>query len=174
VSEQPVSPPPARSGGGNFFTQKLGPMPMWAWIGIATAGVLMFYLYRKNQAAASTAAASTSTSTGTDTTDSSLIPQFVNQVYTNNTPPAAPPSTTTSTSPPVTGTTVAVPNVANMTADEAEQTLSAIGLKPDIKLTAASDKPGIFHIITKTSPAAGSSVAPGQEVVLYYKDSKNS
>jgi hypothetical protein len=45
-------------------------------------------------------------------------------------------------------------------------------LTPKITLDANSDKPGIFHIITKTSPAAGSSVAKGTTIVLYYKDSK--
>jgi hypothetical protein len=67
---------------------------------------------------------------------------------------------------------VKVPNVAGQEATQAETTLKSAGLTPKITLDANSDKPGIFHIITKTSPAAGSTVAKGTTIVLYYKDSK--
>jgi PASTA domain len=107
-----------------------------------------------------------------------------------NYPPVAgtdgyPPNIRTTT-PPTTGgsggtgggstaaATVTVPNVANKTADQAESELRGAGLKPSISITAASSKPGIFHIITKTSPAAGSKVAKNSTVVLYYRDSKTS
>jgi hypothetical protein len=66
--------------------------------------------------------------------------------------------------------TVTVTNVVNMTADQAEAALRAEGLVPDITLAASSDKPGISHIITKSSPAVGSRVAPGTRIILYYKD----
>jgi hypothetical protein len=74
------------------------------------------------------------------------------------------------TQPSQTTGTVTVTNVVNMTAEEAETALKAEGLVPDITLTASSNKPGISHIITKSSPAVGSKVAPGTRVILYYKD----
>lgn len=87
---------PKSSGGGNVFTRKLGPLPMWAWMGIALAIALAYYLVKSKSS--STAAATPGT--GTDTSgaggvDSSLVPQFVNQTYVNNTPPAAPAATST-------------------------------------------------------------------------------
>jgi hypothetical protein len=91
MSEQaPETAPAARSSGGNTFTRKLGPLPVWAWMGIALAMALAYW-YLKNRKAVS-AAQGTPTSTGSaastgQTTDSSLIPQFVNQVYTQNAPP---------------------------------------------------------------------------------------
>lgn len=78
---------PERSGGGgNVFTRKIGPLPMWGWMGIALLLAVFYYLYKKNQgnnAQAQTAAP-------TDTTDQSLVPQFVNQTYVQETPPPAP------------------------------------------------------------------------------------
>jgi hypothetical protein len=58
--------PPA--GGGNFFTRKLGPFPMWVWIGI---GVAALYFYESRKAAASTSSA-------TDATTSALATQGAN------------------------------------------------------------------------------------------------
>jgi len=83
-------------------------------------------------------------------------------------------STGTGTTTTTTTTNVVVPNVVNLTADNAESVLRSVGLNPSITLDATSNKPGIFHIITKTSPAVGSSVPKGTKVVLYYKDSSNS
>jgi hypothetical protein len=103
----PTQPSSGGGGGGNVFTRKLGPLPMWAWMGIALAIALVFYLINKNKSASSaqqTAAANSDVSgtTEADSTDQSLIPQFVNQTYTNVQPPAAPaaaaPAPTTSTS----------------------------------------------------------------------------
>lgn len=67
---------------------------------------------------------------------------------------------------------IAVPNVAGLDAANAQSVLQSEGLQPSITFTTASNKPGIFHIITKTSPPAGTMVAKGTKVVLYYKDSK--
>jgi hypothetical protein len=94
---------PSSSGGGNVFTRKIGPLPMWAWMGIALAVALGFYLIKSK----SSSTAASTPGTGTDTSgaggvDSSLVPQFVNQTYVNNTPPAAP----TATSTPPKGTPV--------------------------------------------------------------------
>jgi hypothetical protein len=77
-----------------------------------------------------------------------------------------------------TGTTsagnVSVPNVANMTADNALGVLKSAGLNGTITLDPTSDKKGIYHIVTKTQPAAGTSVAKGTTVVIYYRDSSSS
>lgn len=79
-------------GGGNVFTKKLGPLPMWGWMGIALLIAVLYYLYRKNKAASS--ATSTAQTAATNNTpggvDSSLVPQFVNQVYNQESPPVAP------------------------------------------------------------------------------------
>jgi len=100
--------------------------------------------------------------------------------------PPAPPSTpahlanttTGGSSGTGTGTTTAaevtIPNVVGKTDAQASSQLESAGLRPSITFTAASNKPGIFHIITKTSPAVGSSVAKGTTVVLYYRDSSTS
>lgn len=79
--------PERSSGGGNVFTRKIGPLPMWGWMGIATLGAVGFALYKKNSSANATA----SSGAPSGTTDQSLVPQFVNQVYDQESPPAAPP-----------------------------------------------------------------------------------
>lgn len=62
VFDQSTEPPQTEGAtGGNFFTQKLGPLPMWVWIGAGVAGV---YLYSKYKASKSTTA---TTTTGADT-----------------------------------------------------------------------------------------------------------
>jgi hypothetical protein len=68
-----------------FLKRPIGPLPLWVWLALLLFGAVGYFLWKKKQAASSTSASNTSTGTGT--TDSSLIPQFVNQVYTNSTPP---------------------------------------------------------------------------------------
>jgi hypothetical protein len=72
---------------------------LWAWLGLALFAAVGYYVWARNNKANSTQAAS-NTSTGTGTTDSSLIPQFVNQVYTDNLPPSINNSTTVTDSNP--------------------------------------------------------------------------
>jgi hypothetical protein len=81
----PNSGPSMGPQGGNFFSKRLGPLPVWAWMGILIVGVIMYYFWQKNQTSSSSG--SGTSGTGTSTTDSSLVPQFVNQVYTQPTPP---------------------------------------------------------------------------------------
>lgn len=73
---------------GNVFTRKLGPLPMWAWMGVALLGALLFYLYNKKKTSAGGTSPSTVDTPGG--VDASLVPQFVNQTFVNNTPPSAP------------------------------------------------------------------------------------
>lgn len=68
----------------NVLTRKIGPLPTWAWVAILSA-LIIGYAYIKNRN--SSAGASTASPTGTD---SSQVPQFVNQTYTTVTPPSAP------------------------------------------------------------------------------------
>jgi len=86
-------------------------------------------------------------------------------------PPAINQSSSTGQSSTTPAGTVAVPNVAGMTADNALGVLKHAGLNGSISLDATSNKPGIFHIVTKTQPAAGTQVASGSTVVIYYRDS---
>lgn len=103
------SAPETRSsgGGGNVFTRKLGPLPMWGWMAIALLLALFYYLYKKNQSGSSSSGATSSPSTVNTPggVDASLVPQFVNQTYVENTPPAAPAATpAATTTPPVANT----------------------------------------------------------------------
>lgn len=99
-----MSMPEQPSSGGNVFTRKLGPLPMWAWMAIALVLAVVYYLYKKHteSAAATSTGASSTGGTAANTpggVDASLVPQFVNQTYTNSTPPAAPSVTVNNTVP---------------------------------------------------------------------------
>jgi hypothetical protein len=113
------------SGGGAFgpFTQKLGPLPLWAWMGVGLGVALAYYFWKQNKAKASSSTSSGSTSSGSSsggtsggTASSSLIPQFVNQVYNEPSPPSdvtvnnnTTTSTAVTTPPPQTTTQSAQP-----------------------------------------------------------------
>jgi hypothetical protein len=98
MSEQ--APEQSRSSG-NVFTRKIGPMPMWGWMAIALVVAILYYLYKKNSASSSTSSQAQTAATNNTPggVDSSLVPQFVNQVYNQETPPAAPNITVNSTVP---------------------------------------------------------------------------
>ena len=82
------TPAPARSNSGGVFTRKLGPLPLWAWMGIGLAVALGYYYWRQNKASGTASANAQNASGGqAGTTDSSLVPQFVNQTYVQNAPP---------------------------------------------------------------------------------------
>lgn len=84
---------PQSSGGGNVFTRKIGPLPMWGWMAIALLVALFYYLYKKNQSSSGSGTGASSGGAAANTpggVDASLVPQFVNQTYVENTPPAAP------------------------------------------------------------------------------------
>jgi LysM repeat protein len=83
-------------GGGNVFTRKVGPLPMWGWMGIALLLAIGYYLIKKNKSNANAAPATNNSPGGVD---SSLVPQFVNQVYNQETPPPAPNVTVNNTVP---------------------------------------------------------------------------
>lgn len=71
---------------GNVFTRQVGPLPMWAWSGIALLAAILFYLWNRNRSSQNNSSVNSPGGV-----DSSLVPQFVNQTFVENTPPAAPP-----------------------------------------------------------------------------------
>jgi hypothetical protein len=87
------------SGGGtsSFLKRQIGPLPVWVWLALILFGAVGYYLWSKKKAASTTSSASSS-DTSTGTTDSNLIPQFVNQVYTNPAPPEGAGSASSTTS----------------------------------------------------------------------------
>ncbi len=94
------SVPESGSGRNNVFTRKVGPLPMWAWMAIALVLAIVYYLYKKKSAAAATGAASGTAANTPGGVDASLVPQFVNQTYVNNTPPAVPTPASVAVTPP--------------------------------------------------------------------------
>ena len=99
-----TAPEPARGKGGNVFTNRIGPLPMWAWVAVI-GGVIIAWSFYKNKTSAASTAADT---TGTSAAD---VPQFVNQTYTTvqapavqddqDTGPAGPPGPPGPAGPPV-------------------------------------------------------------------------
>lgn len=91
---EPAPERPATGGGGNPLTRKVGPLPLWAWLGI---GLGLALAWRTISSAKSSSSGQNGSGTsissvdanGQAGTDSSLIPQFVNQTYVQDTPPAA-------------------------------------------------------------------------------------
>ena len=102
---------PEGGGGGSFFTRKAGPLPMWGWMAIVGVLVLVYAYYKKSKNATAATTQSTATNNTPGGVDSSLVPQFINQTYTQETPPAAPNVTVNNTVPnePPDVTTINIP-----------------------------------------------------------------
>jgi hypothetical protein len=99
---------PESSSGGNVFTRKLGPLPMWGWMAVVLLLAIAYYFMHKQASSSSSgntsgAASSPSSLNTPGGVDSSLVPQFVNQVYNQETPPAAPNVTVNNQVPGSTG-----------------------------------------------------------------------
>lgn len=79
---------PQQGGSDNVFLRKLGPFPTWVWMIFVLLVALLYHLYAKNKAGNTAEnVASPSTVNTPGGVDASLVPQFVNQTYTNTTPP---------------------------------------------------------------------------------------
>lgn len=89
---------PAKEGKLGFWSKKAGPMPLWGWTALVMAVVIAVMYYRNQHSSSS--GNNPGAVTADNTTDASLIPQFVNQDYTTVTPPAAPTPTPTPAPPP--------------------------------------------------------------------------
>jgi len=171
----------SNSGGGgsmSFLKKPIGPLPLWAWLALGIFAAFGYFIWAKNNSAKSTSstAASSNTSTGTGTTDSSLIPEFVNQVYTNQGPPEPPlttgstgtGTTTTGTGGNTTTTTavspaeVTVPNLINTDVEASSSSLSSLGLK--LTGSILPNKTGSIRWIKTQSPAAGTLVPQGSAI----------
>lgn len=90
MSEQAPEPAPQRQAS-NPFLRKIGPLPVWAWMGIGLGVALAYSMWKKNKAAASQSSQASSAAGPATTpsgTPSNLIPQFVNQVYSEVSPPS--------------------------------------------------------------------------------------
>jgi hypothetical protein len=90
VSEQPAAP--ARKE--NVFTNKIGPLPMWAWVAVVAAALVAWRLWSSKNAAAQ------QQPTTIPSTPADQVPQFVNQTYVTTTPPNTPATSPPTTSPP--------------------------------------------------------------------------
>jgi hypothetical protein len=87
--------------GGGFFTRSIGPLPMWGWMAILLVLVVLYAYYKKSKA--NSASSATTTAQGAANApggvDASLVPQFINQTYVQETPPTAPNITVNNTEP---------------------------------------------------------------------------
>ena len=157
-------------GGGNVFTRKLGPLPMWMWMTIALLGALLYHMYSKNKTSSTAAASSAGGTTGT--TDQSLVPQFVNQVYDQSSPTPAPsiPSTITidNGGTSSTGGMITMPNVEGQNNTQAQATLKGAGLSGGT-LSGPTIGKGQSTVIAFQNPKAGAPISPTTPIVLGYE-----
>lgn len=107
-------------GGGSFFSRKLGPLPTWGWMAIVGVLVLVYAYYKKSKSASAATTQTAATNNTPGGVDSSLVPQFINQTYTETTPPPAPNITTNTVNSNDTNsnntapTDVTIPPIASM------------------------------------------------------------
>lgn len=62
MSDTSTQAPPVRksdSGGGNFFTHKLGPLPMWGWIAVVIGTVIVYKIIKDRESGSSSTASGT-------------------------------------------------------------------------------------------------------------------
>jgi hypothetical protein len=83
MSESAPEAPSSRSSGGNVFTQRIGPLPMWAWVAVIGGALIAWRLYSSHKSAAATA------QTDTSSVPADQVPQFVNQTYVQTTAPTS-------------------------------------------------------------------------------------
>lgn len=165
MSEQPSAPPAGRgTGGGNVFTQRLGPLPMWAWVAIAAGILIVWRIYASKASASSQQAAATTPSTPAD-----QVPQFVNQTYTTVTAPSAPASTTpvpspaTPTPPGQPGPTTPMPPIPTMPQQLGRAVQSAIAAVTGLRTTGV----GATNVNLAWNPSSG---AQRYQVRVTYQD----
>lgn len=139
---------PQRSSGSGVFARKLGPLPLWAWMGIGLAAALGYYYFRTNKASA---AATQTAASQSGTTDSSLVPQFVNQTYVSGAPPEpgmpGPTGATGATGPAGSSTPVATANQYPAPTGESVTKLSNTSAKLNWNyITGTSPKPTSYTV----------------------------
>lgn len=163
---------PSGGSGGNVFTRKLGPLQMWMWMLIVAFIAILYHLYVKNKASNSTTASTTSGTGGTaGTTDQSLVPQFVNQDYTNVSPPGVSlPSTLTINNGGTssTGGMITMPNLVGQDTTQAQAALKGAGLSAGT-LSGPKASKGQTQLVAFQNPKAGASVSPTTPITLGYE-----
>lgn len=102
----------SRPRGGNVWTNKVGPLPLWSWMAIILGVVFLYSMYKKKTTAAQDQSAGGVNSPGG--VDASLVPQFINQTYDNDQPPAAPNVTINNTVPSPPNAGLPSPNTPNV------------------------------------------------------------
>lgn len=164
MSEQaPEAVRPQRRGGGNVFTQKIGPLPMWAWVGIALAAFIGWRIYANRQSASSTS------TTASGSTAADQVPEFINQTYTTVNPPSSNPPP--NGGPPGGGggggNLVTVPDVVGEMAETGQDILGDAGLTSSgVEPFPKGTPKGSIRIITSQEPKPGSHVKKGSAVKL--------
>lgn len=84
---------------GNVLTSKMGPLPMWGWMAIIAGVAVLYSFYKKSKGTTASTSAAQASGNSPGGVDASLVPQFINQTYDNDTPPAAPNITVNNTIP---------------------------------------------------------------------------
>lgn len=167
-----TTPEKPSSSGGNVFTRKLGPLPMWVWMLIALVVAVGYHYLTAKKSTASTSATGGSTGSASGTTDQSLVPQFVNQVYDQSSPTPAPsiPSTITidNGGTSSTGGMITMPNIIGQDTTQAQAALKGAGLSGGT-LSGPTIGKGQSTVVAFQNPKAGAPVSPTTPIVLGYE-----
>lgn len=117
MSETTTQTNVSRGSGGNVFTRKIGPLPMWGWMAILGVLAVLYSYYKKSKSSSTTAntSAQQAAANSPGGVDASLVPQFINQTYNQETPPPAPNVTVNNTVPAPTTTVVPTPPASKPT-----------------------------------------------------------
>lgn len=70
---QQMNAPEPDQGGGNFLTQKYGPLPAWGWLLITVILVYIYMRYQSNKTASTTGGTTSTSTTGTNSALTSNI-----------------------------------------------------------------------------------------------------
>jgi hypothetical protein len=158
-----MTTPQPPSGRSNVWTRKYGPMPLWAWGGIIVLLALGYSLYKKHTAAATSQSTNSSTVNSPGGVDASLVPQFVNQVYTQGTPPSAPNVTVNNQIPPDTN-----PPPVTAPPSQAKNTVHQYPAPQGLKVSKVSGTSAKVSFMNLTSPQP----APQSYTVAFYDKGK--
>jgi hypothetical protein len=141
-------------GGTGFFTQQWGPLPVWGWMAVGLLIAVGYYFWNKNQSSNSS-----STTGTTGTTNDSLIPQFVNQTYTQVNPPS-------DGNTGGTANLINVPDVQGQSLEASQDELQAYGFLVKGFSFAPNSPKGSVRIVTNQEPRPGTMAPKGSTITL--------